>query len=319
MIDFKTYDEQIEILEKRGMIIAEPSKQYVKDILKQNNYYNVINGYKDIFIQSGITPEKFIAGVTFDEIFSVHQFDKDLRLSLSHLLILVERTFSSVLSHEFSRIHLNHDADYLDINNYNTNTYYNKTAQAYVLYASDLICELNSILYKAISSHNPDKMISHYKNKYNRVPLWVFVNKLTFGTLGKMYKLFQPRERDAIAKSLGKISKQRLYADDVQNALSVLVLLRNKCAHDQRIYDFNPQPTTIKPNIILKKYIPTQQNISTLFGAITATSLFLPQTHFSEFLRQFKKQIKSLFATIHSIPTKLILDKMGVPQTFLTP
>ncbi len=67
MIDFKTYDEQIEILEKRGLIITD--KNAAKKILKIHNYYNLINAYKDVFIDKGTTPETFIKGVTFDELF----------------------------------------------------------------------------------------------------------------------------------------------------------------------------------------------------------------------------------------------------------
>lgn len=77
MIDFKTHDEQIEILRNRGMIIPDDSS--VKEFLLLNNYYNVINGFKDIFIQQGKTPEMFISGVSFNELFALYTFDKKLR------------------------------------------------------------------------------------------------------------------------------------------------------------------------------------------------------------------------------------------------
>lgn len=48
MIDFKTYDEQIEILRNRGMRIWDSEKDTVIKLLKRNNYYNIINGYKDL-------------------------------------------------------------------------------------------------------------------------------------------------------------------------------------------------------------------------------------------------------------------------------
>lgn len=110
----------------------------------------------------------------------------------------------------------------------------------------------------------------------------------------------------------------RLFPNDIQKALSVLVLLRNKCAHDQRVYDFNPSPTSVKPNDSLDKFISNEQyNHQSLFGSISCLSLFMPQKAFTEFVRKFKNHIIKLFSTIHSIPTQRILDKMGVPQSFL--
>ena len=120
MIDFKTYDEQIRILEDRGMIFNNYA--IAKDLLQRNNYYNLINGYKDIFVKKGITPEQYIDGVSFLEVYALHQFDKELRAELARFLIVIERTFASVLSYDFSKSYQNHDEDYLNINNYNTKT-----------------------------------------------------------------------------------------------------------------------------------------------------------------------------------------------------
>ena len=47
MKEFKTIKEQINILKSKGIIINNEKKSY--KILLNNNYYNIINGYKDIF------------------------------------------------------------------------------------------------------------------------------------------------------------------------------------------------------------------------------------------------------------------------------
>ena len=320
MIDFKTYDEQIDILQNRGMIINNPN--IAKSLLKINNYYNLINGYKDIFVQPGISPEVYIKGVTFDEVYALHQFDKELRLNFSHILIVVERTFASILSHEFSRICPNHDLDYLNINKYNTTITETDTAGTSIIAASQLITDkknkkgLSQILDNAIN--NNDHMICHYKLQYNRVPFCVFVNKLSFGTLSKIFRLLQSQERDAIAKSIGQISRLRIYANDVQKAINVLVLLRNKCAHDQRIYDFTPGKTTIKNTPFISTYLSSHDNKHTLFGTMGCISLFLNPAVFNEFCKKIKKLTTTFLSSIHSIPTAKILSKMGVPQLFLS-
>lgn len=44
---FKTYRQQLNILRSRNLIIDNGSKAI--DILKKEGYYNIINGYKEIF------------------------------------------------------------------------------------------------------------------------------------------------------------------------------------------------------------------------------------------------------------------------------
>lgn len=307
MIDFRSYEEQINILKTRGLTI--PDEQLAIEILKQNNYYYLINGYKDIFIETGKTPESFIKNVSFTEIYTLHQFDKELRSNLSHILIIIERMFGSVLAHEFSRIHKNHDADYLNIDNFNQST------EDYLFTSTKLITKLNSIINESLD--HSDTIICHYKNQYNRIPLWVLVNKLSFGTLAKMYKALLPNEKHAIAKSISEISNLRLYPNNIQQAINVLVLLRNKCAHDQKIFDFNSSPMTIMSNDFTKRYLTSQQNIHSLFGAIGCIALFVKPNIFDSFLNQLRKKLNMLFANIHSIPNQKILDKMGIPQSFL--
>lgn len=305
MIDFKTYDEQIAILQNRGMIISDI--QTAKDYLSRHNYYNIINGYKDIFIQKGVQPEKYITVVTFDELYSIHQLDKNLRFNLAHILTLVERTTKSILAYEFAKANKNNAIDfYLDIANYDSN---------HTLLASELIRKLNNELIYALSKSNP--MICHYKTKYNFVPIWVFINIISFGTLSKMYECLPSNVRDAVAIQIAQIYGSKLFADDIQNALNVLVLLRNKCAHDQRIYDFNTYPINIKPGKFITKYLNNTSNVQSLFGSLGSLSLFIKPSEFNHLVKVLKISIKNTLLQIHSIPTQALLDKMGVPQSFL--
>ena len=315
MIDFKNYDEQIEILKQRGLTIANEDK--AKNILKVNNYYNVVNAYKDIFIQKGFTPEKFIEGVTFEELCALHKFDKDLRLILSNVLIVIERTFKSIIAYEFSKNCPNHNFDYLNIAKYNTI----KVARIQdeesepVLLAAQLIRELNKELNNSIDYN--DEMICHYKAKYNQVPLWVFVNKLSFGTMSKMYSALQAQDQANIAKSIKDIIGRNVYANEIKNAIKVLVILRNRAAHDQRIYDFNSAPITVNgKNPFLSKY--NLKDVQSLFGALGCMSIFLTPDDFGVLISRVKQLINELFLSIHSIPTKAILDKMGIPSAFLS-
>lgn len=58
---FKTIEEQIEILKNRNLIIDDDK---AKEIFKDNNYYYLINGYKDLFITCIDGIEKYKDEVT---------------------------------------------------------------------------------------------------------------------------------------------------------------------------------------------------------------------------------------------------------------
>ena len=54
---FKTIDEQIELLKSRNLNIKNNEK--AKEILLNNNYYYLINGYKELFLNKNSKKEKF--------------------------------------------------------------------------------------------------------------------------------------------------------------------------------------------------------------------------------------------------------------------
>lgn len=57
---FKTHSELIEILKKRGMDFSDVDQEKKAiSILEKENYYNVINGYKDLFLQKGTSTETY--------------------------------------------------------------------------------------------------------------------------------------------------------------------------------------------------------------------------------------------------------------------
>ena len=50
MKEFKTYDEQIQLLKSRGLTFVD--EDFAKEKLEEENYYSIINGYKDLFLDS---------------------------------------------------------------------------------------------------------------------------------------------------------------------------------------------------------------------------------------------------------------------------
>ena len=96
MQDYQTFDQQIEILKKRGLVID--NEEEVREILSIHNYYNVINGYKDLFCYIDTSgKEKFISGTSFDEVYALYCFDRELRSLIFMYTLQIENTLRALV------------------------------------------------------------------------------------------------------------------------------------------------------------------------------------------------------------------------------
>lgn len=304
MIDFKTYDQQIEILQNRNLLIGD--KRSAINFLNLNNYYNVINAYKDIFIQQGITPEKFLDGTTFDDFVQLYNFDKLIRLAVSDFLIIIERTFKSIIAYEFSKLHGNANLDYTNINNFDT---LNEPTES-----SKLVTYISNQINHDYNAGN--EMIRHYIDNHGVVPLWVNVNLMTFGTMSKFYMCMKEIDKRNVAKNLSDVLGRNIQFNDISNSIKILVLLRNKTAHDQRIYDFSSGQLIVSHNNkLLKRYSESPKN--NFFGSLCCMHDFLLQTDFYNLQQLLCNFIKELENNVNQSIMNRILNKMGIPLTFI--
>lgn len=173
MKPFKNIDEQIEILRHRNLKFKDVEK--AKKYLLYNNYYNVINCYSKFFLDSY---EKYFEETDFEDITSVHHFDKEIKSVLFKYIIEAEKTFKSVFAYRYSDYFKKYNYAYLDINNYTLEK---------KLEISRFIAELSNIITKNIN-FNKQNSISHYIKKHKNVPLWVLINYMTFGQISKLYR-----------------------------------------------------------------------------------------------------------------------------------
>lgn len=112
MKEFKTYQEQIEILKSRGIVIN--NEEFALEKLQEDNYYNIINGYKALFIDSN----QYIQGTTFEEIYSLFEFDRNLKSILLKNILIVENILRTLIAYNFSLKYGNDN--YLKIDNFET-------------------------------------------------------------------------------------------------------------------------------------------------------------------------------------------------------
>lgn len=76
---FLTIEEQIELLERRGVSRTKGERC----ALMREGYYSIINGYKEPFLEPVVTKgdlsDRYKGGTSFDDIFALFRFDRSLQ------------------------------------------------------------------------------------------------------------------------------------------------------------------------------------------------------------------------------------------------
>lgn len=120
MKEHKTFNQQLTILRGRGMVV--PTNGQPKRFLEQENYYNVINGYKDLFLRKNannrpVIPEEYLVNTHFDELKNLFLFDRELRMLFLKYLLIFENSLKTTVAHTFTQEYPKKNA-YLDISNF---------------------------------------------------------------------------------------------------------------------------------------------------------------------------------------------------------
>jgi len=313
---FLTIEEQIKKLDSRGLNVSDPG---VKDVLEMENYYNVVNGYKELFIDKAYTgpDEKYKDGTDFGELYGLYLFDRELKNIFIKYILEIENNIKAVISHDFSKKY-GHD-NYLKISNFDIKVKHweRKTAAQKIGDVSALIANIQRDVSRQLSKNNP--MISHNMLTYGYVPLWVLVNSLTLGTISVFYSyLFQKDQND-----VGR--KFRLRPDEMTKILFVLTIYRNACAHDERFYNLKALKHDTRPNMIKtnplhdKLCIPRDASNNPvcgkndLFAIAIICKLILKEDSFGKFVDSVKSEIDKLSGILSTIGIEDVLKEMGFP------
>lgn len=308
MKDYKTFNQQLGILRKRGLIV--PKDGSPKRFLEQENYYNVINGYKDLFLQKDsfgnlLIPEQYLPNAHFDELKALFLFDRELRILFLKYILIFENSFKTVLSHEFSKKYPKPNS-YLEIQNYVDNN-------------PKKVLQQISILTKTIHDKvDKNGAVKHYIEEYGSVPLWVLVNYLTIGNLSHLYNILIDHDKNTIAKYYSdKYKKQyniksplRFSSEDLGSALKIINLVRNKCAHDERLYssDFG----NVRVANIAKYFGCTLYNNKKIVVAIFYLKILLDKKYFKEFYVELKKIFLRYKNKFKAVSFSEVLQIMGI-------
>lgn len=300
--EFKTIDEQVEILKRKGLIIED--EEETKEILLRENYF-FINGYR-LLLMNSYSDKTFVKGSTFKELYALFLFDRSMRNIIFKYLLIIENQLKSITSYQLSKKYGYQEKDYLNPKNFTED-------RSKIRRVKDLIEKMKRQVRINGTKHNATL---HYIKNYGYVPMWVLVKVLSFGIVCELYSVLKKEDQIEIA-SVFNVSTEYL-----EDFLPILANFRNLCAHEDIMFDHKTEkviPDTEyheKLNIFKMddEYIYGKNDI---FAVIIMLKYLLRKEDFRIMLKEIDYEKELLDSRIDSIPIEKILDRMGIPKNYL--
>ena len=301
--EFKTLDEQLGIFKSKGLTIND--EEEARNILLKENYF-FINGYRRVLMVSS-KEKKFVKGATFDELYAIFMFDRELRNILFKNLLIIENNIKSIISYKLSIKYGYKEKNYLKESNFTTD---NKDKRR----VNDVINKMKRQI--RVNSQNHSATL-HYITNYGYIPLWVLVKVLSFGLINELYGILKPEDQKEIADLYG------IEMEDMEVYLSLLANYRNLCAHEDIVFDHRTQKyisnTKYHNELKIKQdefgeYIKGKNDI---FALIIILKQMLTKDEFMHMMDEINLKLQDLTWQIKSVKIEKLYDTLGFPENYM--
>jgi abortive infection bacteriophage resistance protein len=238
----KTYAEQVALLQARGLIIGD--RAFAERCLTHHNYYR-LSAYRFPLTVAG-NPDRFLPDVTFEQLWRLYEFDRQLRHLVLEASKRVEISVRSRWAYEVGHRH-------------GAQAYEDGKIFKHFPYHQAVLQKLDHEL-----ARSQEEFVAHFRTVYHmpRPPIWAACEVMTFGQVSNFYsQLTEPKLRQAIADTYGLDERVLV------SFLHHLNVVRNTCAHHARLWNrrftVSLQPPRTKPPTIISSFDATPQKSAT--------------------------------------------------------
>lgn len=210
---YKSFQEQLEILKARGLIIDDESKAL--GYLQTLGYYR-FSGYFYPFrvIENGKRLDTFLPDTHFQTVKDLYMFDKKLRQLALDALERIEVAMRVQIVYQLAK---RSQTAYLDANNFDKEFDH-----------ADWLYRFN----KKLKDHKKNDFVKHNLEVYGVLPMWVACEIWDFGAMSKMYEGIQSTDKEKIASYFNFAGAKQL-----ESLLKSFNFIRNISAHYSRLWN----------------------------------------------------------------------------------
>lgn len=222
---YLTYNQQMKYLREEKSIDCKGSAH--KELLCRNGYFNLINGYKRPFIQRTTTEGKkyYFPNTSIEEIYEVKRFDEELRILLLGAITKAEEEARTFAAYKFDEVNDKGAISWYDTRAYSSNKK-----------ITDVV-KVISLGYVEISKSKLD-YVKHYLDQYQTIPTWVYFKVIRFSTFITTLTLCKEEVCNSLCELYNMIeSNGKPDYKLLISALQFLRVVRNSCAHNERVFD----------------------------------------------------------------------------------
>lgn len=236
----KTYSQLIQGLKDKGLNIDSSNEHLIEETLKRHNYYSIVNGNNDVFLDKSSKEEKFLAGTTFSDLKSLYDLDYDIKNLLFKYILEIEVSVKSKLAYVVANnigveepkiTYVNGNKNYYDF----SNSYLDKSYYSQKVKTMFFVSIANSI-HK--TKNNPTK---YYRENKNHIPPWIAFENLYLYQIKDLCKFSSEDNKKRIGNLFTHVYDSKNHSisyENLINCLGVVQEFRNKVAHGQRFYKY---------------------------------------------------------------------------------
>ncbi len=299
---FKSLDEQIEILQSKGLVIQDLGK--AKDLLFRENYF-FISGYRHMFMR-GNKDKLFIEGTTFEELYATFVFDRKIRNIMFKYILVIENNIKSIISYQMSKRYGFKEKDYLNPKNFTQDTL--KSRQVFDV--------LNKMKRQIRVNGKQHTATLHYLSNYGYIPMWILVKVLSFGIISELYNILKTEDKLTVSEFYN------INPETLGIYLNLLSSFRNLCAHEDILYDHRTQRSIPNTRYHIQLAIEEEEEKeykygkNDLFALIIIFKQMLRDEEFRDLINELSYEIDILDGKVDTVPLNTILNKIGFPDNW---
>lgn len=305
---FLTYNQQMRHLRDDKKIDCHDSRH--KNILIRTGYFNLINGYKSPFICDTSDKDEhiYIKGTSVDHIYEVKCFDDHLRSFFLKYITQVEEEVRTLTGYKFD-----------ECNEKGNITWYDTDAYSDTCSLQDKMSAISSA-YSELSRSRLD-YVKFYMENHKQIPTWIMIKVVNFSTFINVLRCCKKEVPHSLCNLYEMFDKSlKPNVKLLIGSLHWLRIVRNSCAHNERIYCISRSKDRNNRNSgrILENYFSllparyTREPDQKIFDLIVYFKYYLPPNEYNRFIDELYNLLVELQSKLHPNAFDYIRGHMGI-------